>query len=245
MGRRLCPDCLESVEDGTLQSLDGKLLCPACLPRARARQEAALQPPPEPPPPTFRQEVLASCRDRWWIWRLPLLLWFAYLLWGRLDHPMHGSWWWYSLDLGIHELGHYVFRPLGRFMGVLGGSLLQCLVPFLAMMMFLRQRDFFAIAICFGWLSENLFDVATYAADARAQRLALITPGGNQGHAITHDWHYLLGVTGLLRYDTAVAGFLRASAVASTGICLAGGSWLLWLMARSQRPAESRSSAAP
>jgi hypothetical protein len=149
-----------------------------------------------------------------------------------MAHPGQGSWWWYSLDIGIHELGHYVFRPLGMFMGVLGGSLLQCLVPLLSMAMFWRQRDFFAIAVCFGWLSENLFDVATYAGDARAQRIPLITPGGNRGGHILHDWHYLLGRTGLLMQDQAIAWGLRACAVAAMGICLVGGGWLLFRMLR-------------
>ncbi|MCH7911408.1 MAG: hypothetical protein IIB38_17570 [Candidatus Hydrogenedentes bacterium] len=47
------------------------------------------------------------------------------------------------LNLGFHEIGHIVFSPLGMFMGILGGSLLQCLVPLLSTIMFYRQRDFF------------------------------------------------------------------------------------------------------
>ena len=60
-------------------------------------------------------------------------------------------------------------------------------MPVLSMAMFWRQRDFFAIAVCFGWLSENLFDVATYAGDARSRHLHLITPGGDRG-TTTRPW---------------------------------------------------------
>lgn len=186
---------------------------------------------------TFRTllgEIHAWCRGRWWVPRLPLLLWLAWILWGRIWGDGRGSWWWYSLDIGIHELGHYVFSPLGRFMGVLGGSLLQCLAPVLAGVMFWRQRDFFAVAVASCWLSENLFDVATYAADAQLQRIPLITPGGDRGHPVTHDWHYLLAQTGLLTWDDAIAGALRTAAAAASALGLLGGAWLLWRMARSK-----------
>lgn len=237
MPRILCPECLQSVEDSKTTDLGGRRLCPACLPLVRKRADLARErPAPEPAQPgrlsALHAEALAWCQGRWWAVRLPLLLWLGFILWGRLAHPLHGSWWWYSLDIGIHELGHYVFRPLGTFMGVLGGSLLQCLAPLLSMVMFWRQRDFFAIAVCFGWLSENLFDVATYAGDATAQRLPLITPGGNRGGHIIHDWHYLLQHTGLLRQDAVLAGGLRTGAVVAMGICLAGGGWLLFRMLR-------------
>ncbi len=238
MSRVLCPECLQSVEEAQSVDLGGKRLCPACLPLVRKRADLErLAPAFEPSRPSLLRrlhaEALSWCRGRWWALRLPLLVWMGVILWGRVLDPLHGgSWWWYALDLGIHELGHYVFRPLGMFLGVLGGSLLQCLVPVLSMGMFWRQRDFFAIAICFGWLSENLFDVATYAADARAQRLPLITPGGGGGHPITHDWHYLLEKTGLLAQDALVAGGLRVCATAAMLVCLGFGSWLLFRMLR-------------
>ena len=237
MPRILCPECLQSVEETDATDIAGRRLCAACLPLVRKRADLEhARPLPESPRPgllkRLQAEALAWCHGRWWAVRLPLLLWLAWILWGRLDHPGHGSWWWYSLDIGVHELGHYVFRPLGMFLGVLGGSLLQCLVPLLSMIMFWRQRDFFALAVCFGWLSENLFDVATYAGDARSRRLHLITPGGNRGGEIIHDWHYLLQHTGLMMQDQAIAWGLRACAVAAMGICLVGGGWLLFRMLR-------------
>ena len=56
-----------------------------------------------------------------------------------------------------------------------------------------QQRDVFAVAFAWGWLATNLFEVATYAGDAVAMSLPLVTPGG--GHAI-HDWNYVLGAWG-------------------------------------------------
>jgi hypothetical protein len=141
-----------------------------------------------------------------------------------------------GLNLGIHEIGHSLFAPLGEFMTVLGGSLLQCLVPVIAIPMFLRQRDYFAIAISFGWLSTNLFGVATYAADARRQELPLVSPGfAANSEEITHDWNWLLSHTHLLLYDQQIAQLLRLSATLCMLICLTWGSQLCWQMLRHSR----------
>jgi len=177
----------------------------------------------------LRHEVLTWCGEkRWWHWRLPFLLFFAYILVRHLASPDYQSIF-KGLNLGIHELGHMVFGLLGEFIGVAGGTLLQCLVPIGSMVMFLRQRDFFAIAVCFGWLSTNLFDVATYAGDARAMELPLVSPGVGD---VVHDWNYLLGHLGLLQADQAITFLFRAGAVLSMAICLVAGGWLLWRMYR-------------
>jgi hypothetical protein len=181
----------------------------------------------------LRHEVLTWCGGkRWWHWRLPFLLFFAYILVRHLASPDYQSIF-KGLNLGIHELGHMVFGLLGEFIGVAGGTLLQCLVPIGSVFMFLRQRDFFAIAVCFGWLSTNLFDVATYAGDARAMELPLVSPGVGD---VIHDWNYLLGHPGLLQADQAIAFLFRVGAVLSMAICLVAGGWLLWRMYR--RPVE-------
>ena len=118
----------------------------------------------------LRSEAADWCRGRAWLVRLPFLVWFSYILVRHLASSAYESLFG-SLNLGLHEFGHFVFRPLGEFMMYAGGSLFQCLVPVLSVGMFFRQRDFFAIAVSFGWLSTNLFYVATYAADARAMDL--------------------------------------------------------------------------
>ena len=135
------------------------------------------------------------------------------------------------LNLGIHELGHFVFSFFGRFIEIAGGTILQCLVPIIGMLNFLRQRDYFAVAICFGWLSTNFFDVATYVGDARSMSLPLVGPGMGE---IIHDWHYLLGKLHLLNYDHTIASLIRLAGVASMLVCLIFGAWLLLEMIKSK-----------
>jgi hypothetical protein len=174
--------------------------------------------------------VDAWCDGRWWAVRVPLLL---YLVVAWLGHAADSNYQslFKGIDLGIHELGHFVFQPFGDVMAAWGGSLLQCLVPCIAVPMFLRQRDYFAVAIAFGWLGVNLFEVATYAADAVAMQLPLVTPGG--GHPI-HDWNFVLGALGWLRHTELIAGLHRLGGHAALAIGVGGGAWLCAKMLRSQ-----------
>ena len=106
-------------------------------------------------------------------------------------------------DLVFHEAGHIIFSPFGRFITVLGGSLLQCLVPVIAAIAFVRQEEPFGAAICAWWAGQNLVDLAPYIADARALRMVLL--GGHTGAEVEgHDWEFILEHLGIMRYDHAV-----------------------------------------
>ncbi len=155
--------------------------------------------------------------------RILLLIFFAYIGVRHIFDNQYNSIF-FGLNLGIHECGHFAFRLLGEFIGIAGGSIMQCLIPILAIGMFYHQNDFFAIAISFGWLSTNFFYVATYIADARAMALPLVSPFGAE---CVHDWNYLLGKMGMLNLDGTIAFLVRVSAVVSMLICLSFGGWLV------------------
>ena len=102
-------------------------------------------------------------------------------------------------DLVFHEAGHLIFSPFGRFMTVLGGSLLQVLIPVIAAVAFVRQEEPFGAAICAWWAGQNLIDLAPYIADARSLRLVLL--GGRTGAEVEgHDWEFILNQLGLSHY---------------------------------------------
>lgn len=115
---------------------------------------------------------------------------------GLLDH----------VSLPIHETGHLLFAPFGEFMGFLGGTLLQLLLPLAFCVHFLRRGDRYAAYVVLGWVAQNLWNVARYVADARAQELPLV--GGGD-----HDWAYLLGRLDLLPHDRTIAGVVRVLGV--------------------------------
>jgi len=62
--------------------------------------------------------------------------------------------------------------------------------------------------------------------------LPLVSVGGGGAE---HDWHYILGTLGLLRFDTFLGGSLRAAAFLVAAASLAAGAWILWRMARPLR----------
>jgi hypothetical protein len=157
------------------------------------------------------------------------ILWlsFLYVLLCHLGDPMYQSLF-KPLNLGIHELGHLIFTPLGKFMMMAGGTIAQCLVPMISFFMFYKQRDFFAISVSFCWMGTNLFSIAVYMADARKMEIPLVTPFG--GAEVIHDWNYLLGKLGLLHADATLGGFVEAFAVLNMLIGLAFGAWLILKM---------------
>jgi len=106
-------------------------------------------------------------------------------------------------DLVFHEAGHIIFSPFGRFMTVLGGSLMQFLVPVIAAVAFVRQEDPFSAAICGWWAGQNLIDLAPYIADARALQLILL--GGHTGAEVEgHDWEFILTQLGVTHLDRQI-----------------------------------------
>ncbi len=166
------------------------------------------------------------CKGKNRLYRAPLLAYFVYVLARHLRDPLYTSALG-ALNLGIHELGHVVFGVLGQALMIAGGTALQLAVPVIAVFNFYRLRDYFAIALSFGWLSTNLFNVATYMADARRQELPLVGIGGE---SVNHDWEYIFSAMNILQYDTAIAAFVRMLAVLSMLCCFAAGAWLLWRM---------------
>jgi len=105
----------------------------------------------------------------------------------------------HNVNLPIHEAGHVVFGPFGRFIGVLGGSLMQVLVPTLFLLAFLlKYHNPFGAAVSLWWVAQNFMDMAPYIGDAKDQVMILL--GGVTGRDAPgyHDWNNILGELGLL-----------------------------------------------
>jgi hypothetical protein len=114
-------------------------------------------------------------------------------------------------DLIFHEAGHFIFAMFGQFMSVLGGSLLQFLIPVIAAIAFLRQDppENFGAAICTWWAGQNLVDLAPYIADSRALQLVLL--GGKTGAEVEgHDWEFILTRLGIVHLDQTIGRWTHA-----------------------------------
>lgn len=118
-------------------------------------------------------------------------------------------------------------------MSVAGGTITQIGAPIISAVLFVRQPDFFAIAVCGGWLSDSLFDAATYMADATRLELDVVTIGGAEP-LTPNDWYYLLSSVDLLLWDQRIAGTLRFAASLIMLASLLFGAWLLFKMKNSR-----------
>ena len=108
------------------------------------------------------------------------------------------------INLVFHEAGHIIFSPFGRFMTILGGSLMQVLVPIVcALTLYFQNEDRFGAALCAWWAGENLLDLAPYINDARALNLILL--GGPANAVEGHDWEAILTSLGWLHLDHTLA----------------------------------------
>ncbi len=136
----------------------------------------------------------------------------------------------HNINLPFHEAGHLFFSPFGRFMNVLGGSLLQCLMPLICLGAFLYpNKNPFAAAVALWWFAQNLMDLAPYIGDARAGELPLL--GGVTGSEVEdyHDWEYLLTATGYLYSDTKIAARFYMTGRWLMVLAFVWGAWVLWM----------------
>jgi hypothetical protein len=132
-----------------------------------------------------------------------------------------------SANLALHEAGHPLVGFLSTRATVYGGTLFQLAFPVAVAVHFRRAANPAGVAGSMVWLGENLFNVARYMADARAQELPLVGNGD-------HDWAEIFWRWGVLRYDGRIAGITRGIGLIVMVIAL------VWLYRRWQ---ESRAGA--
>jgi hypothetical protein len=120
-----------------------------------------------------------------------------------------------TIDLFIHEAGHFFTKIFGQFIYILGGSLFQILIPALLVFATWRQQASH-IAWPGFWLGENFINVSIYIRDAPYRHLRLIARG------LIHDWNWLLSgnleAAEPLADIVFIAGILTCAASIAAGI---------------------------
>lgn len=122
------------------------------------------------------------------------------------------------VNLVFHEAGHPLFGLFGEFLGALGGSLMQVLVPLGLAAYFYLHRQPWSSTVLLGWLGQSLFNVSVYVKDARARALPLL---GDDPSA--HDWGYILGGLGLRESDQAIGNLVYALGLLALAVSILGG----------------------
>jgi hypothetical protein len=166
-----------------------------------------------------------------------LLVWGVRFVFRGLDADFLGASFMHTVNLVFHEAGHLVFGLFGDFLGVLGGSLMQWLMPLVVLVVFLVQRHPFGGAVGLWWFGQSLMDAAPYIADARAGQLMLlggVTGSETEGY---HDWERILGRLGWLAHDRALGrAFWVCGAILIVAALAWGGFVLVRQFQRRERP---------
>jgi hypothetical protein len=145
------------------------------------------------------------------------------------------------VNLVFHEAGHVLFSPFGAFLTLLGGSLMQVIVPVVcAVALATQAHDRFGAAVAGWWAGQNFVDLAPYIGDARALRLPLL--GGATGAEVDgHDWEAILSALGWLHHDHSLAAAAHGLGVA---IMMGAIGYAAWTLVQPGAPA-SRADAGP
>ncbi len=141
-----------------------------------------------------------------------LFIWSLKFLQCSVESNYVGKSFMHLVNLPFHETGHIIFRPLGRVMHSLGGSLGQVIMPLICtLVLLIKTRDTFGASIGFWWTGESILDMAPYINDASRMNLQLL--GGNTGVSAPygfHDWNFILTELDLLKHDHLIAELAAA-----------------------------------
>ncbi|MBI2993270.1 MAG: zinc ribbon domain-containing protein [Gammaproteobacteria bacterium] len=166
-----------------------------------------------------------------------VVVWVGLIYWGWrfiamdfVENPWAiGNAWMHNVNLVFHEAGHILFRPLGWFMTILGGTLGQLIMPGVVMGVFLfRNRNPFGAAVGLWWLGQSFMDCAPYIDDALEQKLVLL--GGHTGADApgNHDWNNILGEFDVLERHRQYASLADGAGTLLVILALIWGGALLW-----------------
>jgi hypothetical protein len=109
----------------------------------------------------------------------------------------------HNVNLIFHEAGHIFFAFFGQFIAILGGSLMQILIPLIIAIHFFLTKQYYASTIALWWVGQNFLDVSIYVKDGKERILPLLG-----GEGVIHDWHYLLSSLHWLAYDNLIGNII-------------------------------------
>jgi hypothetical protein len=102
-----------------------------------------------------------------------------------------------DINLLIHEAGHLIFRPFGKTLRILGGTIAQVSIPVLFLIYFLKRSDRLGVSFSIFWVGEVFINVSYYISDAQDRALPLIGGG-------SHDWYTLLSSWNMIHLSQAL-----------------------------------------
>jgi len=181
----ICPNCRTEQADGPAECLGCGIIFAKYKPRedSPAEKKSKKEPPRASPLPPAIVAGISTTPSGFMMLRITFIA-GLFLLGVRLAfipvsdpqsetsfllNTMH------AINLVFHEAGHLLFGFLGEFITVLGGTMLQLIVPMVFTVYFILWRqDSFAATATFWWFGENFLDIAPYIYDAPDLNLILL-----------------------------------------------------------------------
>jgi hypothetical protein len=110
------------------------------------------------------------------------------------------------VNIAVHETGHVLFAQSGGTLALLGGTLLQLLLPLALAMHFTMRRDEHAASVCVWWIGQNLIVIGSMMAGTTD--LALPDPWRGE-----QEWHLLFGQWDVILFAMQYAQLTRGLGV--------------------------------
>ena len=145
-----------------------------------------------------------------------------------------------SLDFTLHELMHIFTAWLPSIITAASGSLSELLLGLGLIIGAVKTRCYFALMICCLWFMLASQSAGIYMADARSQKLNLVSLGAalSGSDKAQHDWNFVFGKLHILGLDTTIGFLVRAVGVLVGLFGIVFASWLLLKMTRTDDKAQ-------
>jgi hypothetical protein len=143
-------------------------------------------------------------------WAIACWLAFYCLFLIHVFNQHGGGTWFDAVNMVTHEAGHPLFGYFGsEMLMVMGGTIMQLLVPFLLCVSFAWRGQTAGAIFCLFFFFENFIGIALYMGDARDKAIPLVSPGVASDEVTGHDWEYIFSHLGLLEHDRQIAAIVR------------------------------------
>lgn len=188
-----------------------------------------------------KQQIEEYVKGKTWYWYVPVWLLGIYIFVHLLQYDPGKSQPFViaiaqSFDFMLHEMAHIVTAFLPAILTAAAGSFSEITLGILLIYVAFRTRGYFASLICCLWFMLACQSAGIYMADARSQKLALVSLGAmlSGSDEVKHDWHFVFGQLHMLALDKFIGYSVRTVGVLVGLLGLAFGAWLLYKMAQAK-----------
>ena len=186
----------------------------------------------------IKSQIDEYVKGKTWYWYVPLWLFGLYVFILLLSfNPNNESSFIIaipqSFDFFLHEMAHIITAFLPSILTAAAGSLSELLLGVLLVLGAFKSKSYSALLICALWFMLTCQSAGIYMADARAQKLALVSLGGalSGSDKTIHDWNFVFGKLHILSLDTFIGDSVRAVGILVGITSLIFAAWLINKMA--------------